>query len=240
MQPGGATRAPSDGRFALMEHLRPPPPPLTAAVVELQDIYRLNESQAQCVAAASHWTQPVRGAAAAAADDAPGPLVLVQGPFGCGKTATLAALVRHLAASLDASRSTERILLAGATNACVDRLLCALLDGGYTGFIRVGPRRRLATRILPYSLPPEKGNAKAELNALLAEACSAQERAVISMELKDLEEGRSAARSKRLSTIRVVATTIASCASASLSGQQFSFVVLDEASQLTGTSLCAS
>jgi len=205
---------------------------LDMCAVQLMDRFGLNEDQASVVQAAAGWTAP------ATARSSP-PVLLVHGPFGCGKTKTLAAVVRNLCAALVQAKSGDRILLAGFTNASVDRLLSALVEGEFTDFIRVGSLRRIAPHLLPYALGcagADKSRAKdseRDLRAALAEACSPVARAYITAELEGLSTGRTAARMRRLATCRVVATTTASCASAALAGQTFAYVLLDEASQLT-------
>ena len=157
------------------------------------------------------------------------------GPFGCGKTHTLAALVRHLCTTLEAQRSAKRILLAGFTNACVDGLLCALLDNGFTDFVRAGSLRRIALRVLPYAVGSKsgaKGSDERDLKALLATAATPAARAAVERELAALAAGRMAARARRLSTCRVVAVTTASCTQERLSSLKFDIVLIDEACQL--------
>ena len=157
------------------------------------------------------------------------------GPFGCGKTHTLAALVRHLCTTLDAQRSAKRILVAGFTNACVDGLLCALLDHGFTDFVRAGSLRRIALRVLPYAVGSKSGSKSSDerdLKALLATAATPAARAVVERELAALAAGRMAARARRLNTCRVVAVTTASCTQERLSSLKFDIVLIDEACQL--------
>ena len=157
------------------------------------------------------------------------------GPFGCGKTHTLAALVRHLCATLEAQRSTKRILVAGFTNACVDGLLCALLDSGFTDFVRAGSLRRIALRVLPYAVGCKSGSKSSDerdLKAVLATAATPAARAAVERELAALAAGRMAARARRLSTCRVCAVTTASCTQERLSSQKFDIVLIDEACQL--------
>jgi len=214
---------------ALMSPAPPPPqppPPLDIATVSLMEAERLNESQARCVQAVLRWAE---------APAAQPPAMLVQGPFGCGKTATLATAVRLLAAALARRGSPERVLLAGLTNASVDRLLCALLDGGFSDFARCGSKPRMHPRVLPFSPPHERGKAEGvkELRKMLAEAADGASRAAIAADLAELESGRAAERARRAAACRVVGVTIASVSCAALAGQQFAYVFIDEASQLT-------
>jgi hypothetical protein len=167
-------------------------------------------------------------------------VLLVQGPFGCGKTHTLSALVRQLCTELSTAGSKERILIAGYTNACVDGLLCALLDAGFDDFARYGSLRRIAPRILPHAVGSRAGGGASkaddderDLRAALEGARTASERATVTAELEAVKAGRSAARMRRLAACRVVAVTTASCTQERLHGQKFACVLLDEASQLT-------
>jgi hypothetical protein len=191
--------------------------------IDLMDRYTLNEDQA-CM---------VQTAEACALSDGPR-VLLAQGPFGCGKTHTMVALVRHLCSTLEAQRSPKRILVAGFTNACVDGLLCGLLDSGFTDFVRAGSLRRIALRVLPYSVGSKaKGADERELKALLAGATTQAARTAIEKELAGLAAGRMTTRARKLNTCRVVASTTASCTQERLSAFKFDIVLIDEACQLT-------
>jgi hypothetical protein len=199
-----------------------------AADEALMARYKLNADQAAVLTEVD----------AAVASGAPR-VVLVQGPFGCGKTHTLAALVRHLCDTLAARGDASRILLAGFTNASVDGLLCALLDGGFDAFVRVGALRRIALRVLPFSLGTRPGGdaAKAadeekELR-VLRDAATGATRAALEAELAARAAGSAAARTRRLAKSRVVAVTTASCTQERLAGARFDIVIIDEATQLT-------
>jgi hypothetical protein len=41
-----------------------------------------------------------------------------------------------------------RILVAAHTNVAVDRVLCSLVEQGFTDFLRVGSLKRMATQVL--------------------------------------------------------------------------------------------
>ena len=196
----------------------------------LSDV-RLNADQARVVA---HLTRLAR----APSTQAP-TITLVHGPFGCGKTHTLAAAVR---AVLSAS-TTHRILLAAVTNAAVDRMLSALLASGFSDIVRVGRIAKIAPAVLPYALSADRaGGAKrdaadiSDLRQLLAQTRGSTARRTIQAELDARLSGGAnlhQQRTKRLATCRCVATTLASAACSSLEKQTFTIAFVDEASQAT-------
>jgi hypothetical protein len=196
----------------------------------LSDV-RLNADQARVVA---HLTRLAR----APSTQAP-TITLVHGPFGCGKTHTLAAAVRAVLSS----SSTHRILLAAVTNAAVDRMLSALLASGFDDIVRVGRIAKIAPVVLPYALSADRtGGAKrdaadiSDLRQLLAQTRGSTARRTIQTELDARLSGGAnlhQQRTKRLATCRCVATTLASAACTSLEKQTFSIAFVDEASQAT-------
>lgn len=98
------------------------------------------------------------------------PFVLVHGVFGSGKSVMLVALIEFMCelaeqierimppTETDTNKRPEkfRILVSAATNTAVDRILVALLEEGFTDFVRVGSLKRINSRILPYSIHREK------------------------------------------------------------------------------------
>ena len=64
------------------------------------------------------------------------PLCIVHGPFGCGKSSLLVALIHYLLAQRGQEGSALkgcRVLLSAHTNIAVDRLMTGLMDTGCTG-----------------------------------------------------------------------------------------------------------
>ena len=197
----------------------------------LSDV-RLNADQAQVVA---HLTRLARAHPSTQAPT----ITLVHGPFGCGKTHTLAAAVR---AVLSAS-PTHRILLAAVTNAAVDRMLSALLASGFTDIVRVGSLKKMSPAVLPYALSSDRkgGNKRgdadlADLRQLLDQTRGVTARHTIQAELDARKAGGANVhqqRLRRLASCRCVATTLASAACTSLEKETFSVAFVDEASQAT-------
>lgn len=63
-----------------------------------------------------------------------------------------------------------KILVSSNTNVAVDRILCNLLDLGFTDFVRVGSLRKISKRILPYTLQMRNGSEEIkELQRILKE-----------------------------------------------------------------------
>ena len=64
------------------------------------------------------------------------PVCIIHGPFGCGKSSLLVALVHYLLAQRSQQGSGLkgcRVLLSAHTNIAVDRLMTGLQDTGCTG-----------------------------------------------------------------------------------------------------------
>ena len=64
------------------------------------------------------------------------PVCIVHGPFGCGKSSLLVALVHFLLGQRTQQGSALlgcRVLLSAHTNVAVDRLMTGLMDSGCTG-----------------------------------------------------------------------------------------------------------
>ena len=64
------------------------------------------------------------------------PVCIIHGPFGCGKSSLLIALIQYLLAHRSQAGSSLkgcRVLLSAHTNVAVDRLMTGLLDTGCTG-----------------------------------------------------------------------------------------------------------
>ena len=76
------------------------------------------------------------------------PVRLIHGPFGSGKTSTLAAFIVAAAERLGESKAEARILVSAHTNVAVDRLCKALLDVGFGDFVRVGSLRKMDPAVL--------------------------------------------------------------------------------------------
>lgn len=67
-------------------------------------------------------------------------MCLIHGPFGCGKSSLLVALIHYLLAQRSQAGSSLkgcRVLLSAHTNVAVDRLMTGLLDTGCTGTARL-------------------------------------------------------------------------------------------------------
>ena len=101
------------------------------------------------------------------------------------------------------------------------RVLCALLDAGFEGFVRVGSVRKISLRVLPYSVSGRESShdETRELKAAMAEAGSAEERAAYARELEEQASGRARARKDLLGSARVVGVTVSSSVQACLDKQ---------------------
>jgi hypothetical protein len=54
------------------------------------------------------------------------------------------------------AETSGRILLCSVTNVAVDNILLRLLESGFTSFSRVGSRKKIARKILRFTLGAEK------------------------------------------------------------------------------------
>ena len=219
----------------------------------LKTKHRLNDDQADAVARALIAADEA-GRALSTPSLTVSPVRLIHGPFGSGKTSTLAAFIVAAAERLGESKSEARILVSAHTNVAVDRVLNALKERNFTDFIRVGALRRIDHSILPHSLhladrkrsgdvdvagdkgKPLRGKGAAHANELmemLKEAKTPAQRRILAQELAATRAGAADKRARALSKVRVVGTTTASCGNAALEGMNFDVVVLDECSQMT-------
>ncbi|KAK9844143.1 hypothetical protein WJX81_005799 [Elliptochloris bilobata] len=197
-----------------------------AAAGKVTQRFGLNADQAAVVRSTVPWF------AADVPPQALSPLCVVHGPFGSGKSTLLVALLHFFAAA-----GAKRCLVAANTNIAVDRILCGLLDTGFTDFLRVGALRRIDRRLLHHSLHCGAGgcsrnDATAELADMLKAATSPAEAAVLHAELAQVKAGAARARQQRLGTAAVVGVTCCSAALPALDDTAFDVVVLDEASQM--------
>ena len=193
-------------------------------VAPLQRSFELNDDQARAVS----------GALASATSASHLPVRLIHGPFGSGKTHTIAAFVTKAAELLKSSNG--RIMIAAHTNVAVDRVLQSLLEAGFTDFIRVGSVRKIDPAILPYSLHVKTGKGPSqakELEAMLKETTSVRKRAILQKEIETLSSGKVGMRKALLKKCSVVGVTCYSSSHEDLKNMEFSVVVLDECSQMT-------
>ena len=193
-------------------------------VAPLQRSFKLNDDQARAVS----------GALASATPASHLPVRLIHGPFGSGKTHTIAAFVTKAAELLKSSNG--RIMIAAHTNVAVDRVLQSLLEAGFTDFIRVGSVRKIDPVILPYSLHVKTGKGPSqakELEAMLKETTSVRKRAILQKEIETLSSGKVGMRKALLKKCSVVGVTCYSSSHEDLKNMEFSVVVLDECSQMT-------
>ena len=209
-----------------------------APVEEMIERERLNEDQARVL----------RDIVLVGMDVRPRPPVaLVHGVFGSGKSTVLSASLRvldYLIESLlesDPAAQTQ-ILFAASTNAAVDRVLTDLFQRGFTSFLRVGSRRRIAKELFPFTLhclASDEDDA-AELADMLRRTTNPDDARHIRKELDAVRAGQMGRRREMLGTVRVVGATCTACTFDVLANRRFRIVVMDECSQTTEpTSLLA-
>ena len=207
---------------------------------EEQELY-LNDSEIGAAALKRKFTlnddqaRAVSSALASATSVSPFPIRLVHGPFGSGKTHTIAAFVIKAVEQLKSSNG--RIMISAHTNIAVDRVLQSLLNLGFTDFVRVGSVRKIDPSILPYSIhakhKPDGSSHIKELEAMLGEAPTARTRAILEQEIKSISTDKSKARKSLLKKCSVVGVTCYSSSHDYVKNLEFSVVVLDECSQMT-------
>lgn len=198
-------------------------------VEALQKQFQLNEDQAQAAS----------GALASATSASKLPIRLIHGPFGSGKTHTIAAFIIKAVECLKSTN--DRIMISAHTNVAVDRALQALLNLGFEDFMRVGSLKKIDPRILPYSLHSAKTKTKQnhlkELQSMLDETSSHSARAILQAEIERFTNSKEVEiRRKLLKKCRVVGVTCSSSCNDELKNMTFDVLVLDESSQVMETS----
>lgn len=211
--------------------------------------FGLNPEQAAVVRQVASWAPTKTNS------PPPPPICLIFGPFGCGKSSLLVAVLHLILAlrkpppapsSREESQSQGktpftgiRVLVSAHTNVAVDRVLLGLLDSDCTDFLRVGALRRIDQRLLPHSLHASESKAHAtaaaELKEMLREGAgrmSPSEEAALRAELGAMERGADRQRKKLLKTVPVVGVTCCSSLLPVLDNLNFDLVILDECSQI--------
>ncbi|KAG7669212.1 hypothetical protein Ndes2526B_g05511 [Nannochloris sp. 'desiccata'] len=221
------------------DELSKTPAELAEAVIRK---FKLNAEQATVVRHVATWAN-----SSISAEAAP-PVCLVFGPFGCGKSSLLIAVLhlllklRNLGAGADRSAnplSQSRVLVSAHTNVAVDRVLTGLLESGCSDFLRVGPLRRIDRKLLSHSLHASESkthaNAAAELKDMLREGqgkISPIEEAALRAELAAMAAGAERKRKNMIKTVPVVGVTCCSSLLPVLEDLTFDVVILDECSQI--------
>ncbi|KAA6422216.1 MAG: hypothetical protein FRX49_07967, partial [Trebouxia sp. A1-2] len=148
--------------------------------------FQLNTDQVAVLVHCSRW---------ASADKDASPVCIIHGPFGCGKSSLLVALIHYLLAQRSQQGSGLkgcRVLLSAHTNIAVDRLMTGLQDTGCTDMVRVGALRRISKTLLPHSLhavdSKAKSDAVSELKEMRAGTSNTAEAAIIQRELDQLKQ----------------------------------------------------
>ena len=105
------------------------------------------------------------------------PVCIIHGPFGCGKSSLLVAIIHYVLTQRSQASSALkgcRILVSAHTNVAVDRLMTGLLDTGCTGVVQSKSRSltyairgRQALNDLSSSLTPPAKNDKQPLYSML-------------------------------------------------------------------------
>eukprot|EP00958_Prasinococcus_capsulatus_P030328 scaffold8063_cov551-Prasinococcus_capsulatus_cf.AAC.1 len=193
-------------------------------VPEFTKRFSLNVEQEQMLEKVANWF-------GATGESCSVPILLLHGPFGTGKSHLLvAAVLLIVKASNILSGKTSpcagqahRILVSGATNNAVDRILLGLVEEEFTNFARVGSLRRMDKGVLPFSVH-EKGaanEAQRELEMMLQDVTNPRERDIIKTELQAVKQGRLKERQENLSKFPVVGVTCYSAVNEALKGQRF-------------------
>lgn len=126
-----------------------------------------------------------------------------------------------------------RIAISSATNTAVDRILCELIECGFTDFLRVGSLKKMSRKVLPFTLYEEEKDAIKELQrSLKFDDLTPQEQGDLQNELEELRSGRAGKRKERLHVTPVVGTTCNASMFKLFKDQCFEVLLLDEASQM--------
>ncbi|XP_074849521.1 5'-3' DNA helicase ZGRF1 [Carettochelys insculpta] len=168
------------------------------------------------------------------------PITIIHGVFGAGKSYLLSVVVLFLVQLFESSEEAEssrptpwKLLIASSTNVAVDRVLLGLLDLGFENFIRVGSVRKIAKRVLPYSLHAGSGSESEELKelfSLMKKDLTPAEKIYVR---KSIEHHKLGTNKAILKQVKVVGATCAACPFPCMNDLKFPVVVLDECSQMT-------
>eukprot|EP01018_Ginkgo_biloba_P023131 Gb_31875 [translate_table: standard] len=118
-----------------------------------------------------------------------------------------------------------------------EMVLMALLELGFSDFIRVGSIKKIARNILPYSVyaasdeDSVEGTIVKEIQERLRES-PVHERLEMEEELKSFMDGKMAKRREKLKDVQVVGVTCYSTTNPILKGNKFQICILDECSQI--------
>eukprot|EP01028_Stygiella_incarcerata_P006999 TRINITY_DN28518_c0_g1_i3.p1 TRINITY_DN28518_c0_g1~~TRINITY_DN28518_c0_g1_i3.p1 ORF type:complete len:678 (+),score=175.00 TRINITY_DN28518_c0_g1_i3:1051-3084(+) len=199
--------------------------------LEFEENYHLNDEQKDVLRYVASWYSEQ-------ASERKPPVLLVQGVFGSGKSHLLIALLAFMCKLREAKKAetSGRILLCSVTNVAVDNILLRLLESGFTSFSRVGSRKKIARKILRFTLGAEKETqsdvAIKELKEILQEHdVSMEERKSIEESIQDLQTGKLKELRDRVKTLPIVAATFAATCFPVLDDCSFDIVVMDEATQ---------
>ncbi|KAI9217281.1 AAA domain-containing protein, partial [Blastocladiella britannica] len=116
------------------------------------------------------------------------------------------------------------MLLSSNTNVAVDRVLENLLEKGFTQFVRIGNKKRVAKGILPHTTAP---------TASISGGSSGSGKRNSGGGAKSASDQSQAQDLPTLSTSRIVGATCLATLGDALDHERFGVVILDECSQLT-------
>ncbi|VDI21857.1 Hypothetical predicted protein [Mytilus galloprovincialis] len=198
-------------------------------VEELIDQYKLNEDQSTAlIRVARMFTDQQKD------------ILLIHGVFGAGKSFLLSVVVVFLVWLFERNDTYTpgvpfpwKLLIASTTNVAVDRILNGLLAIGFEEFVRVGSVKKISKPILPFSVHAT-GSDSQELKDLQMMLRSGELTATEKQNVKQsIEKHKLGENKKKLSKVRVVGVTCASCSANTLKDMKFPIVLLDECSQMT-------
>ncbi|XP_028513457.1 protein ZGRF1 [Exaiptasia diaphana] len=157
---------------------------------------------------------------------------LIHGVFGAGKSYLLAVMIVYLVKLFNTTEHNPKILVSSTTNVAVDRILLGLLDLGFEEFVRVGSVRKIAKKLLPFSMHGSGSSSEEikELKAMLKEDIKPSEKMHIR---KSIEQQRKGGNKQRLTGVPVVGVTCAASVFPCLEKTKFHVLLLDECSQMT-------
>ncbi|CAG2220680.1 Protein ZGRF1 [Mytilus edulis] len=167
-------------------------------------------------------------------------ILLIHGVFGAGKSFLLSVVVVFLVWLFERNDTYTpgvpfpwKLLIASTTNVAVDRILNGLLAIGFEEFVRVGSVKKISKPILPFSVHAT-GSDSQELKDLQMMLRSGELTATEKQNVKQsIEKHKLGENKKKLSKVRVVGVTCASCSANTLKDMKFPIVLLDECSQMT-------
>jgi hypothetical protein len=161
------------------------------------------------------------------------PVLLVHGVYGAGKSHVICVLVLILyrAYNIGILNECSRIVVSSLTNVAVDRILLKLLELEFEDFIRVGSIKKIAKKILPYSLQNRnESQVVKDLTEMMNSSLTSEEEKIYIQKAIKMCESRE--NNLKLRDAFLIGITTSSCGFDIVQDMDCPIVIVDESSQI--------